>query len=84
MNQTKRFKQFAVGISFAIALSLTACSNKETGRGSSAAAGNGGYRVGQPEHRVHRPRPSCPTKCTKPSQQPGEISQVVTDSGEAV
>lgn len=29
MNQTKRFKQFAIGISFAIALSLTACSNKD-------------------------------------------------------
>ncbi|CAM4192869.1 hypothetical protein FHS16_000195 [Paenibacillus endophyticus] len=27
MNQTKRFKQFAIGISFAIALSLTACSS---------------------------------------------------------
>jgi len=31
MNQTKRFKQFAIGISFAIALSLTACSNKDAG-----------------------------------------------------
>jgi hypothetical protein len=30
LNQTKRFKQFAIGISFAIALSLTACSNNET------------------------------------------------------
>ncbi|WP_138752417.1 DUF4309 domain-containing protein [Paenibacillus sinopodophylli] len=30
MNQTKRFKQFAIGISFALALSLTACSNEAT------------------------------------------------------
>ncbi|MGO4546217.1 DUF4309 domain-containing protein [Paenibacillus sp. 2TAB23] len=29
MNQTKRFKQFAIGISFAIALSLTACSSDD-------------------------------------------------------
>ncbi|HTG71119.1 MAG TPA: YjgB family protein [Candidatus Udaeobacter sp.] len=30
MNQTKRFKQFAISISFAIAISLTACSNNDT------------------------------------------------------
>lgn len=30
MNQTKRFKQFAIGITFAIALSLTACSGEDT------------------------------------------------------
>lgn len=36
MDQTKRFKQFAIGITFAIAISLTACSNNDANADTTA------------------------------------------------
>ncbi|OBZ12418.1 MULTISPECIES: YjgB family protein [Bacillales] len=59
LNQTKRFKQFAVGISFAIALSLTACSNNETSADPTPPPAT--------EAPSEQPSP-------KPSQQPSETA----------
>jgi hypothetical protein len=78
LNQTKRFKQFAVGFSFAIALSLTACSNNETNADPTPPPAT----VAPVEQPSTEPSidPSAEPS-TKPSQQPGESAG--TDNGEA-
>jgi hypothetical protein len=69
MNQTKRFKQFAIGISFAIALSLTACSNKDTGADQAPPPATE-IPSGQPETSTS-PSPSAQPSAL-PSEQPDE------------
>ncbi|MGG1635487.1 YjgB family protein [Paenibacillus sp. FSL K6-3182] len=65
MNQTKRFKQFAIGISFAIALSLTACSNKDTGADQVPP-----LATEMPSNQPETSTPASPD--TKPSVPPSE------------
>lgn len=66
MNQTKRFKQFAISISFAIAISLTACSNNDTSADQAPPAAEA--PSGQPSTEPNA-EPS-----TEPSAQPGNAA----------
>lgn len=78
LNQTRRFKQFAIGISFAIALSLTACSNDESSANPTPPPATEAPAEQPSTEPTNEPavKPS-----TEPSQQPGESAG--TDNGEA-
>ncbi|OMF23063.1 hypothetical protein BK133_24795 [Paenibacillus sp. FSL H8-0548] len=83
MEHAKRFKYFAIGISFAIALSLTACSNEEADVTPPAS------ETVQPSHSPSTEPPGAPEATAEPSKgaentagdpasAPDEVSQLIS------
>lgn len=69
MNHTKRFKPLVIGISIAIALSLTACSDKDVGAGQAP-----------PTATVTPPAPPSTEPSIEPSKEPND--QAGSNDGE--